>query len=78
LLEVVAERPIPQHLEEGVVVAVLAYIVQIVVLAACTYAFLGIDCTLVLAFFAGGVDRTQKYGFELVHPGIGEEKCWIR
>ena len=42
-LEVVAEAPVPQHLEEGMVVDVLADIVQIVVFAAGADTFLAID-----------------------------------
>ena len=40
LLEVIAKRPVAQHLEEGVVVHVLADVVQVIVLASRTYALL--------------------------------------
>ena len=40
LLEVIAEREIAEHLEEGVVPRGIAHIVEIVVLAARTYALL--------------------------------------
>ena len=40
LLEVVAEAPVAEHLEEGVVVEVLPHVVQVVVLPARTDALL--------------------------------------
>jgi hypothetical protein len=42
LLEVVAERPVAQHLEEGVVVGVLADVLEVVVLAAGADALLAV------------------------------------
>ena len=42
-LEVVAEGPVAQHLEEGVVVDVLAHVVQVVVLPARAHALLRVD-----------------------------------
>ena len=41
-LEIVTERPVPEHLEEGVVVGVVADVLEVVVLAAGTDAFLGV------------------------------------
>lgn len=38
LLEVVSKGPVAQHLKEGVVVHILANIVQVIVLASCSYA----------------------------------------
>src|ERR1700712_253386 len=48
LFEVIAETPIAQHLKEGMMVAVFANIVEVVVLAPGTNTFLGIDGTLQL------------------------------
>ena len=45
-LEVVAERPVAEHLEEGVVVGVLADIFEVVVLAAGADALLAVGGTL--------------------------------
>ena len=38
LLEVVPEGPVAQHLEEGVVVHILANVIKVIVLATSTYA----------------------------------------
>jgi hypothetical protein len=56
------------------VIAVLADIIQIVVLSARTYALLGIDDAFVLALFASGIDRAEENRFELVHARIGEQE----
>jgi hypothetical protein len=50
-LEVVAERPIAQHLEESVVVGIFAHIIQIIVLATSTYTLLRICNPTILSFF---------------------------
>ncbi len=68
-LEVVAERPVAQHLEEGVVVGVLADIFQVVVFAAGADALLAVDGTGVVAG-AGGEEDV----FELVHAGVREQQ----
>ena len=46
-LEVIAERPVAEHLEKGVVIGVLAHIIEIVVFAAGPDALLRIDRALV-------------------------------
>src|SRR5437870_2834796 len=43
LFEIIAERPVAEHLEESVVVGVLADVVEVVVLAARPDAFLGVS-----------------------------------
>ena len=70
-LEVVAKGPVPQHLEERVVVSVEADILEVVVLTARADALLGIGGA------AGGVRAlrlTEEDRDELVHPGVGEEQ----
>ena len=69
LLEVVAEREIAQHLEEGVVAGGIADIVEVVVLAAGAHAFLRGDGARIRAFFQAGEDV-----LELHHAGIGEHQ----
>jgi len=80
LLEVVAEGPVAQHLEEGVVVGVQAHVIEVVVLAAGADALLGVG--------RAGVERRDGSGplgdvglalaeedrDELVHAGIGEQQ----
>ena len=67
--EVVAERPVAQHLEEGVVVGVPSNIFQVVVLAASADAFLGVDGTDKVT-----VTAPEENILELVHPGIGKQQ----
>ena len=68
-LVIVAERPVAQHLEPGVVAAVLADGVEIVVLAAHPHARLAIGGPGV------GTGLAAKEGvLELVHAGVGEEQ----
>ena len=69
LLEVVAEREIAEHLEEGVVARGEADIVEVVVLAAGAHAFLRRGGALVVALFDAGEDV-----LELHHAGIGEHQ----
>ena len=68
-LEVVAEREIAQHLEEGVVARGVADIVEIVVLAAGAHAFLRRDRPRVGALLQAGEEV-----LELHHAGIGEHQ----
>ena len=69
LLEVVAEGPVAEHFEEGVVVGVLAHIFEIVVLAARANALLRVDRACVVALAASKEDV-----LELVHACVREEK----
>ena len=69
LLEVVAEAPVAQHLEHGMVPAVVAHGLQVVVLAAHAEALLGVRCTGELG---GAVP--EKNVLELVHARIGEHE----
>ena len=69
LLEIIAEGPVAEHLEEGVVVGVLADIVEVVVLAT------GPDALLrVHRAGEGRLLGGQKIRLELVHPRVGEEQ----
>jgi hypothetical protein len=82
-LEVVAEGPVAEHLEERVVVGVEADILEVVVLAAGADAFLGVGGAGVLhgredavapAGDVGGA-VAEEDGDELIHPGVGEEQA---
>ena len=68
-LEVVAKTPVAQHLEHGVVPAVVAHGFQVVVLAAHTEALLGVRGSGELG---GAV--AQENVLELVHARIGEHE----
>ena len=69
LLEVVAEREVAQHLEEGVVARGVADIVEVVVLAPCTHALLRGGGAAVGPGLGAGEDV-----LELHHAGIGEHQ----
>ena len=68
-LEVVAEREVAEHLEEGVVARGLADLVEVVVLAARADALLRRGGARVVALL-----RAEEHVLELVHPGVGEEQ----
>ena len=70
-LEVVAEAPVPQHLEESVVVGVVADILEVVVLAP------GADALLRVGGARRIVGRglgAEEIGNKLVHPRVGEQQ----
>lgn len=71
LLEVVAEGPIAQHLEERVVAGGIPHRIQVVVLAAGPQAR-DIGRTHVAAFL-----RPQEHVLELHHAGVGEQQGGI-
>ncbi len=72
LLEVVAEAPVAQHLEHGVVVGVVAHLFQVVVLAAHAEAFLRVGPAAWLRVACAEDDI-----FPLVHSGVGEHQCGV-
>ena len=69
LLEVVAEREVPEHLEERVVPQRRADVVQVVVLAAHAHALLRRRGARV-----GALLPAEERVLELVHPGVREEQ----
>ena len=69
ILEIVAERKVAEHLEEGVVPRGVADIFEIVVLAAGAHAFLRGDRPAVVALFEAGEDV-----LELHHAGVDEHE----
>ena len=68
-LEIIAERPVAQHLEKRVVKSVEPDILQIVVLAPGPDALLAVDGPVVVPLAGGEEDI-----LELVHPRVGEEQ----
>ena len=68
-LEIVAKRPVAQHLEHGVVVRVVAHLLQVIVLAAHAQALLRVGPA---ARF--GVALAQYDVLPLVHAGVGEHE----
>ena len=69
LLEVVTEREVAEHLEEGVVAQGGPDVVEVVVLAADAHALLGRGGARVVAALLA-----EKKVLELVHPRVGEQE----
>ena len=69
LLEVVAEAPVAEHLKHGMVVSVVAHLLQVVVLAAHAQAFLRVGAAAGL-----GVLGTQYDVLPLVHARISKHQ----
>mmetsp|Transcript_1474 Transcript_1474/g.4793 ORF Transcript_1474/g.4793 Transcript_1474/m.4793 type:complete len:801 (-) Transcript_1474:135-2537(-) len=74
LLEVVPKRPVAQHLEHGVMVRVLADIIQVVVLATCSDALLRVARPFEFGETTGGIRRPQEDGFVLVHTCVSKQQ----
>jgi hypothetical protein len=72
LLEIIAEAPVAQHLEERVMPARSADVVEIVVLATGTDALLRVGRPRIGALFL-----PEKNRLELVHPRVGEQQRGI-
>ena len=71
-LEVIAETPVAQHFEHGVVVGVMTHLFQVVVLAAYAQTLLGVGAATWL-----GVTCAKDNVFPLVHTRIGEHQCGV-
>ena len=69
ILEVVAEREVAEHLEEGVMARGVADVVEVVVLAAGAHAFLGGRGALI-----GTLLEAREDVLELHHAGVGEHQ----
>src|SRR6185437_1686633 len=69
LLEVIAERPVAQHFEKGVVTRGVTHRIEVVVLAAGTQAALHVGRAHVRQLLAA-----QEHVLELHHPRIGEQE----
>ena len=69
LLEVVAKRPVAEHLEHGVVICVEAHLLKVVVFSADTQTLLAVGDAGPLRGLVAEYDV-----LELVHAGVGEHK----
>ena len=76
VLKVVANRPVPQDLGDGVVVVVIARVLQDVAIAACPDACLGFTAHFILVIGWLGPTLPHEDGLELVRAGIVEEQGW--
>ena len=68
-LEVVAETPVTQHLEHGVVVGVVAYFLEVVVLARYAQTLLRVALAAALGF---GIAEDDV--LELIHTSVGKHQ----
>ena len=59
-LEIITKRPVAQHFKEGVMVHILAYVIQIIVLATSTDALLSIDNPNQFSHITVGVSSSEK------------------
>lgn len=64
-LKIISKRPRAQHLKEGVVVDILAHIIQVIVLASSSDAFLGISSSAQLCHWVWGINGVQEDGLKL-------------
>ncbi len=71
LFEIIAEAPVAEHLEKGVVIGVEPDVVEVVMLAPGADAFLGVGGA---RRSVGGPLLAEEDGHELVHAGVGEEE----
>ncbi len=71
-LEIVPETEVSEHLEEGMMARRVADIIEIVVLAACSHAFLSTGCALRRWRF-----QTREGILERDHARIDEHERWI-
>ena len=69
VLEIIAERKVPQHLKKRMVARCLADLVEVVVLAARTYAFLRGRRPLIITLL-----DAEEHVLELIHPCVGEQQ----
>lgn len=76
-LEVVTKGPIAQHLEECVVIRVLANVVQVIMLSASTDTFLSVEGALQLGHIRMRIHGAEENSFVLVHARVCEEQGWV-
>ncbi len=74
LLEEIPERPVAEHLEERVVIGVLAHVLEVVVLAPRSDALLGVHRPFQTRERAVLTHIAEEDGLELVHPRVGEHQ----
>lgn len=77
LFEIVTKTPITEHFKKGVMVNVLADVVQVVVFATGTDALLRVDGAVQFGHGQGGVTRAQKEWLVLIHAGVGEQQSGV-
>ena len=71
-LKVVAERPVTQHLEHGVVVRVVSHFLQVIMFSANAQTFLRVRDSFIFRRVVA-----QNNIFKLVHPRIGKHQCRV-
>ena len=69
--EIISKRPVSEHLEKGVVIGVVADILEVVVFAAGADALLRVGCA---GWIVGGFFDAEEIRHEGIHAGVGEEQ----
>ena len=72
LLEIVAERPVSEHLKHCVVVCIVTYLLQVVVLTRYTQTLLRVGCT---RSTTRGIAKEDI--LKLIHTRIGKHQCRV-
>ena len=73
LLKIITKRPVAEHLEKGVVIGVHSHILEVVVFAPGTDAFLRVGGS---ARRVWAVLLPKKNWDKLIHPRVGEKEVW--
>ena len=68
-LEIIAERPVSEHLEHGMMIGIMSHLFQVVMFPADAQTFLRIRHTGIFNRYIAENDI-----FELIHPGIGKHQ----
>jgi hypothetical protein len=74
-LKVVSKRPVSQHFKECVMVHVLPNIIEVIMLATSSDAFLGVNSSYPFCHIAIGVGSTQENGLKLHHKNMNIKIC---
>ncbi len=72
LLEVIAERPVAQHLEHCMMVGVVTHLLKVIMFSGHTQTLLAVSHTAAL-----GGPVAEDNVFKLIHAGIGEHQCRV-
>ena len=67
--EVVAKRPVPEHLKHSMMIGIVPHLLEVVVLTTHAKTLLSICNARILCLHI-----PKDYIFELIHPGIGKHK----
>ena len=73
----VPEGPVSEHLEKGMVISVTADVLQVIVFATRSDAFLAVRRASEFSKLRVRVGGSQEDTFKLIHTSVSEEKCLV-